>query len=276
MPQARRQFAASRPQLTALQQRLLDELEATGLATVPLAELLAAANHPLAKTLQNTATQFSQGPHVRAAAQQLQAGSPRATSKQYLVKYYDHHEPHADDPLEQFSEIPEIRDIVDAYLGVTAQCIDANIWYTIPSPSGAPRTKSQNWHRDWEDRRLVKLFLFFHAVDEDAGPFEYIPSSRPGQPHGNLAAPAWGVGGRGHYPTDEQIEQRIPDDQRLTCCVPAGTLVFCDTSGLHRGGYAQGRDRLQGTWTFVSPATLATPRLAHLNGRVATTERSGG
>ena len=35
-----------------------------------------------------------------------------------------------------------------------------------------------------------------------------------------------------------------------------GTLIFCNTSGFHRGGYATGKPRVLATWTYSSPASL--------------------
>lgn len=32
----------------------------------------------------------------------------------------------------------------------------------------------------------------------------------------------------------------------------AGTLIFCDTAGLHRGGFAVGRERIMSTGFFPS------------------------
>jgi hypothetical protein len=37
---------------------------------------------------------------------------------------------------------------------------------------------------------------------------------------------------------------------------PKGTIIFCNTSGFHRGGFATGKHRVLATWTWDSPASL--------------------
>jgi hypothetical protein len=39
---------------------------------------------------------------------------------------------------------------------------------------------------------------------------------------------------------------------------PAGTLVFCNTSGFHRGGFSTTAPRVLATATYSSPASLAS------------------
>jgi hypothetical protein len=56
----------------------------------------------------------------------------------------------------------------------------------------------------------------------------------------------------------ELVEERVPAEDRFTCSAPRGSLVFCDTVGLHRGGYASTRPRLIATWAYYRPAALAT------------------
>jgi hypothetical protein len=34
---------------------------------------------------------------------------------------------------------------------------------------------------------------------------------------------------------------------------PAGTMIFCDTSGFHRGGFAKTTPRVLSIWSYVSP-----------------------
>ena len=41
-----------------------------------------------------------------------------------------------------------------------------------------------------------------------------------------------------------------------TFTAPAGTLVLCNTSGFHRGGFATAKPRVLATATYCSPASL--------------------
>ena len=49
-----------------------------------------------------------------------------------------------------------------------------------------------------------------------------------------------------------------PEDAIPTFTAPRGTVIFCDTSGFHRGGFATSRPRVLATVTYSSPASLAS------------------
>ena len=82
-----------------------------------------------------------------------------------------------------------------------------DVWYSVPQPAAAERISSQRWHRDYNDKHLLKVFLYLVDVDEDMGPFQYVAGSQPGGPY----ADAWGWQPLGqNYPTEEELEARIP------------------------------------------------------------------
>jgi hypothetical protein len=58
------------------------------------------------------------------------------------------------------------------------------------------------------------------------------------------------------YPPPEEFEQRIPQDAVRTFTGPKGSVIFCDTSGFHRGGYATVKPREVFVYNYVSPAAL--------------------
>ena len=58
---------------------------------------------------------------------------------------------------------------------------------------------SQEWHRDPEDQHVVKVFLYFSDVDEDAGPLRVRAAAAPsGVEYGDL----WPWGESGALPAD--------------------------------------------------------------------------
>ena len=50
------------------------------------------------------------------------------------------------------------------------------------------------------------------------------------------------------------LDEHIPSSERIRLTGPRGTLILCDTGGLHRGGHARGRSRVLAYQTYVSPA----------------------
>jgi hypothetical protein len=163
--------------------------------------------------------------------------------------------------------MPQLLDTVNTYLGMWSKLAGANAWYAVPVAEERARLASQNWHRDPEDRTLVKVFLHLSDVTAGCGPLEYIPGSREGGPYAHLWPATTGGGGYG-YPPQDLIETTVPAAERVTCTGPRGTLVFCDTSGLHRGGYCTAGPRVTAFWVYLTPASLY-PRLFALAGDAA-------
>jgi hypothetical protein len=128
-----------------------------------------------------------------------------------------------------------------------------DVWHSIPIDVGR-RIGSQRWHRDPEDRKIVKIYLYFSNVDQGAGPLEYVPGSGFGGRYEEFRK--WKARGD-RYPSDGELERRIPASESVSCVGPAGTAVFCDTSGFHRGGIATTSARIVATWTFCTPAAIS-------------------
>ena len=148
-------------------------------------------------------------------------------------------------------------DIVSAYLGRYPKLRMIDLWYNIAVGDEAP-THSQNWHRDGEDTELVKVFLYFNNIDLNAGPFTYVPDSHLKGKYGDLwpgetvLKHIYG----GVYPDVKELEEKFKQDDRKVCTGSAGTLIFCDTYGLHRGGHCKTTDRILGNWVYTTPSSF--------------------
>ena len=131
-----------------------------------------------------------------------------------------------------------------------------DVWYSVPQPEAAERISSQRWHRDYNDKHLLKVFLYLVDVDESMGPFQYVagqPARRPVRGRVGLAAARPELPDRGGA--------RVPRSRRRRCKTftgPAGTLLFCNTAGFHRGGFSTTKPRVLATATYSSPASLAS------------------
>src|SRR6187551_928105 len=98
-------------------------------------------------------------------------------------------------------------DLAIAYLEMWSKLEYVDVWYSVPQAATAERISSQRWHRDYNDKHLLKVFLYLVDVDDEMGPFQYVAGSQPGGPY----ADAWGWQPLGqHYPTEEELEQRVP------------------------------------------------------------------
>jgi hypothetical protein len=249
---ARRHFSHAAPELDLTQRRIVDTLRVEGFVVCPFGELFpepatwdgvaAAADAFIAET--------EEGLRLEAAGEEA---ALRRSVKKYLVRKNAWGvELGPDDPWLRLALDPRVLDLANSYLGMWSKLEYVDLWYTPPSDE-EERQSSQRWHRDFNDRRLLKAFLYVSDVDETAGPFEYVPRSFPGGELGDLWP--WYPGYDG-YPPDEEFARRMEGTHVETFTGPRGTLIFCNTSGFHRGGYATGKPRVLATWTYSSPAAL--------------------
>src|SRR5689334_4251672 len=176
----------------------------------------------------------------------------RREGKEFVVRKYSWGvELRLDDPWLRLGLNPRLLDVANEYLQMWSKLEYVDLWYTAPAGTG-DRRSSQRWHRDFNDRHLLKAFLYLVDVDEQAGPFEYVPRSAPGSELDALWP--WRPLGE-NYPPEDELAERI-DGRAVSFTAPKGTLIFCNTSGFHRGGFASGKPRVLATFTWDSPASL--------------------
>jgi hypothetical protein len=249
---SRRRFAQERPTLSDPQQRIVEQLRLEGYATARLSELL--PDDSVWNELETNAKEFVAATEAGLAREQQGAESAlrRRSGKEFLVRKYAWAvQLGLDDPWLRLGVDPHLLDIANAYLEMWSKLEYVDVWYTPPADADERRS-SQRWHRDFNDRHLLKAFVYLVDVDAETGPFEYVPRSAPG---GELEALwPWRPLGE-NYPPENELEQRI-DGKAVTFTAPKGTIIFCNTSGFHRGGFAKSRARVLATFTWDSAASL--------------------
>jgi hypothetical protein len=107
---------------------------------------------------------------------------------------------------------------------------------------------------------MCKMFVYLSDVTEGAGPFVYVRGSQRGGKWRSLFPQR---PGKGYYPPDGTVDALIPRGEREACLGRAGTVIFADTSGLHKGGFARDTERLMFTAGYCSSAAYGK-RLYHL------------
>ncbi|RJQ36814.1 hypothetical protein C4552_02900 [Candidatus Parcubacteria bacterium] len=163
-------------------------------------------------------------------------------------------------PLLRTSLSDPMLNVVSAYLGMWPKFREFWLHVTVPVPTGTNPYASQRWHADPDDRRMVKTFLYLSDVDETAGPFTYIRGTQEGGRWRHLFpfAPKQ----RSRHPDPAFIERTIPPEDIFIATGNAGSLVFCDTSGIHRGGYATAKERVMYTSVFTTPGSARATQYA--------------
>lgn len=95
------------------------------------------------------------------------------------------------------------------------------------------------WHRDSEDRRIVKIIIYLNDVDEQQGPFQYVPSSFTSGL--NFYRLYYKIHNKGI--NDETLNKIIPKSAWKSCPGAAGTVIIADTNRLLHHGTSRTEER---------------------------------
>lgn len=242
--------ALTSPQLNDVQQHALDSLRTDGIAVLRFHDLFGGE-------LWNDAVADIE-PFIRETEQATQDLGDRPAGKEEVIvrRFFEKKGADGDrttfsleSPWLRYAASPLLLDIVNAYGREPRRLFYLDNWFTVPYPGASERVASQRWHRDPEDEHVVKVFVYFSDVDDEAGPFEYVRSSSAGGRHGELWP--WSEGHR--YPPPEEFDATVPSEDRLTMTGPIGTMIICDTGGFHRGGFARTKPRILSVSSYIPP-----------------------
>lgn len=126
--------------------------------------------------------------------------------------------------------------IAQAYLRLPVAYDGVHIIYTV---ADGRAVSTRQWHRDWEDRRMLKIVVYCSDVGLEDGPLQVL-SRRDG-----VQTDDGGYRYETASPTDMAAQFGSDFEQDVVTCVgPAGTVVFTDTARFyHRGQPAEANDR---------------------------------
>jgi hypothetical protein len=157
-----------------------------------------------------------------------------------------------DSPLVAHALTPAVVDLATAYLGEVPYL--SRIELVVSRPTDSAWKVSQLWHRDYNDRRMVKLFTYLSDVETEAqGPFTFLPADALTQD-----GPMFPV-----HKTDEQMARFGRLDARQQVLGGRGTSFLIDT---HRCFHCGSRI-LDGSFriAYIATFTTSTPYYAYDN-----------
>lgn len=97
------------------------------------------------------------------------------------------------------------------------------------------------WHRDSEDRRIIKIIIYLNDVEAENGPFEYVPASLTSIDNLNfyrLYSKIYNAG-----IDNEILEKIVPKSAWKSCTGQAGTVIIADTQRLLHHGTVRTKER---------------------------------
>lgn len=273
-PESRRKLAEHKPALDGQQEKVTGGLDEKGFSIVPLTEFFPDADQELGANLHSESDSFVERVEAERAkrlAKEAKKGKKKGLGKgDYIMRLLGKDVPTlpADDPWLRLGISDRMLDVVNSYFGLWSKLTYVDLWYTPPAAPGVERVSSQRWHRDYNDERLVKVFIYLTDIDEDTGPLEYVPGSALS---GDYAKEwPWRPVSNDLYPPQDEFDQRIPESAHVALTGPEGSMIFCNTSGFHRGGFATGsRPRVMAVYNYSSPASLAALTLRNFDADIS-------
>lgn len=251
--QGRHAYQKERSPLNLVEKRIVRNLRKDGIAIVNILELF--PKETWNELVQHAHT-LSRRPEIikLIAAKETEPPSAKSDIIIHLLGGYGGTKPNLDirDQFIRFATANTILRAVSGYLKILPKFRMFSLHSTILMPPDAPKVFSQNWHRDPDDLKLVKVFLYLSDVTSNKdGPFMYIRGSQfGGWQHIFPQRPT-----KRPYPPAGAIEPTVAKKDIKICTGRAGTLIFCDTSGFHRGGHSVGSQRrIMFAGTFVTQA----------------------
>jgi len=217
---------------------VLDDLDRDGIAVTHLDSLV---GDDAARELLDAARRARRDGAAAVDAARARRADEDGAQKPFVVEVLGGVPPDPDGPLGRFALHPAVLAVVHGYYGMHVRWRYQDIWHTFVTDQ--PPAQSQLWHRDPEDRLILKVFVALDDVDVGAGPFHYAPGTHA--KGGVRRRPdAITVDGRTRRSDDDQMARVVPRDRWVRAVGPAGTVVFADTRGYHKGGHATERERV--------------------------------
>ncbi len=166
---------------------------------------------------------------------------------------------HAESAITRYCLNEEVAIACAKYLGLIPKLTSFKIWRSHQTEV-AERTASQNWHRDYNEYQMIRIFLYFNEVNKANGAGEYVTGTHYlGDSYSKLQDSEDGIS---RYSTEEQVTNEFDSNRLVVAEGLAGTMYFVDTAGLHRGGYhpVPGERRVSLT-TFSTAADLMETKI---------------
>lgn len=153
----------------------------------------------------------------------------------------------------RFAVQPAVLNLVNAYFGMYARLRAFNVWHNFPSKKDP--MDSQLWHRDPEDRYILKMFVYLTDVNEESGPLIYARDTHVQGSIKSVPESFKDSKTTARRSNDAQMSAVVPKDRWITAVGPKGTVVFADTRGYHKGGHVREGDRVLYNCMFTSQAS---------------------
>jgi hypothetical protein len=134
--------------------------------------------------------------------------------------------------------------IIENYIGLPVAYHGVHLRKDFPNKE---QFGTLQWHRDSEDRNILKIIIYLSDVAEEHGPFEYVPlslTSASQLSYYRIQYKFWRAQRASRLGiNDDILEQSIPKSAWKSCPGPAGTVIFVDTAAVFHHGTSRTQER---------------------------------
>ncbi len=142
--------------------------------------------------------------------------------------------------------------IASLYLGIYPFLGRFYAWYDFPINENA--VSSQCWHRDSDDRKFLKIFIYLNEVKNDNGPFCFIKNThfKNNKNFSNESEKKTTKYSKFNILTDKDVKIKFAPEEVKECFGNFGTTIFADTSGFHKGKSLENKKRIMLVFEYFS------------------------
>src|SRR4051812_3943383 len=207
-------YAMAPETLSAEARRVVTDLNRDGVAVSSVDKLLSRGREQLVELAAAVSQrEYEIAPQIETIRHALATGT-RLTQKTYVLGLLpDHGSMDARDPYTRFAMREPIPQIANAYYGMHVSLRYRNVWRNFVTDQ--PPLQSQLWHRDPEDRHILKVFVYLSDVTAGTGPLTYAAGTHMKVPLRRLPAFSSSDGGTPRS-TDEQMAEVVPAHKWVT------------------------------------------------------------
>jgi hypothetical protein len=152
----------------------------------------------------------------------LGAINPTQAPPETHIAHYERYDLVKSKEIMGIANDPGVLNLVQDYLGVKPTISNVSMWWSFGNKEYAE--EAQNFHRDNDDIKFCKLFVYLTDVGAQNGPHIYIKKTANSDKLTKVR----------RY-TDDEVEAVFGKENILSMEYPKGSIFIVDTYGFHKG-----------------------------------------
>ena len=235
--------------MSLVSDRILKEVKETGISFSHVTELFKKETLEMYNNAVTYYNEFLASPHIIERCNRIASGNPiQDRSKWFEITQYEYLNRAlnlSDGDIIKLYLSQEIVEIAEAFHKTTPRLRNVLTW-VHPQNAIQQEIASQRWHRDQEDLEIFKVFIVMSDIGPNNGPTQYVKRTQHGGKFANITN---NMNGK----STSDLKYPVPQEEVISCEGKAGTIIFMNTNGLHKGGLVKEGVRCLMQANFLKP-----------------------